>query len=290
MRRIVVVGTGTGVGKTTVSVALLRALRCAQPDVQALGVKLIETGLVDGLGSDAQALEEASTRGLPMPKPHPMFGFGEPLSPHLAARRAGHPALTVPGVLIRFETWLKRLRAQVAIAASESSDGCGLPLDQHQPPPPLDQHQLPPPLETGHVGRPAKSEPELTGRGREKRATPAASGPWIVIETAGALLSPLAAGVTNFDLARALDPALWILAAADSLGTLHDVSACLEILRHRGRAPDHVILSAARVDASTGTNADEMRLLGIANPSAVLDRDGRGLDAFAEALVRDADA
>ena len=95
MRRIVVVGTGTGVGKTTVSVALLRALRCAQPDVQALGVKLIETGLVDGLGSDAQALEEASTRGLPMPTPHPWCTATQaaPESTLCSASRTGQSAM-----------------------------------------------------------------------------------------------------------------------------------------------------------------------------------------------------
>ena len=109
---------------------------------------------------------------------------------------------------------------------------------------------------------------------------------WSVVETAGALLSPLAPGVTNFDLARSLEPAIWILVGSDSLGTLHDVSATLEVLRYRGRLPDHVVLSAARIDESTGTNAGEMRLLGIAEPSAVLDRYGDGLDEFAARLTR----
>jgi dethiobiotin synthetase len=110
---------------------------------------------------------------------------------------------------------------------------------------------------------------------------------WSVIETAGGVFSPLSKTATNFDLALALDPAIWILVAADSLGVLHDVNVALQAMRARNRVPDHVVLSAARMpDASTGTNAAELSALGIATPSAVLARDDdRGLDALLALLL-----
>jgi dethiobiotin synthetase len=82
-----------------------------------------------------------------------------------------------------------------------------------------------------------------------------------LIETAGGAFSPLAAGLTNVDLARALEPALWVLVAPDALGVLHDVTATLRALP---RAPDAVVLSGARSeDQSSGTNAAELLRLGI---------------------------
>jgi len=110
---------------------------------------------------------------------------------------------------------------------------------------------------------------------------------WSVVETAGGVFSPLSATATNLDLALALEPAIWVLVAADSLGVLHDVTATLQAMRARGRAPDHVVLCAARApDASTGTNAAELAALGIVTPSAVLARDDeRGLAALATLLL-----
>jgi dethiobiotin synthetase len=110
---------------------------------------------------------------------------------------------------------------------------------------------------------------------------------WSVVETAGGVFSPLSSTAANFELALALDPAIWVLVAADALGVLHDVSATLLAMRARNRVPDHVVLSAARPpDASTGTNAAELAALGIATPSAVLARDDdRGLDALVASLM-----
>jgi dethiobiotin synthetase len=112
---------------------------------------------------------------------------------------------------------------------------------------------------------------------------------WTVIETAGGVFSPLSAAATNFDLAQVLDPAIWVLVAADSLGVLHEVSATLQAMRSRGRTPDHVVLSAARQpDASTGTNAAELRSLGIVATTAVLERDDdRGIDTLVQRLLDD---
>jgi dethiobiotin synthetase len=111
---------------------------------------------------------------------------------------------------------------------------------------------------------------------------------WSVVETAGGVFSPLSATATNLELALALEPATWVLVAADALGVLHDVSATLQAMRARSRAPDHLVLCAARApDASTGTNATELAALGIATPSAVLARDDdRGLDTLVASLMK----
>jgi dethiobiotin synthetase len=111
---------------------------------------------------------------------------------------------------------------------------------------------------------------------------------WTVIETAGGVFSPLSASATNFDLAQALEPAIWLLVAADALGVLHDVSATLQAMRARARLPDYVVLSGAReADRSTGTNAAELTALRIATVHAVLARDDdRGIEPLVELLCR----
>lgn len=84
MPRAVILGTGTGVGKTYFTVALARALASAGHQVRAL--KPVETGYRTARGSDARRLERASN--LPAPIVHPLYRFRAPISPHLAARRA----------------------------------------------------------------------------------------------------------------------------------------------------------------------------------------------------------
>jgi dethiobiotin synthetase len=82
-RLLVVSGTGTSIGKTHVSEALLRALQDTFSHVA--GLKPIETGVGAGGLTDAQRLDGAASfhvkqRG---------YQFPEPLSPHLAARQHG---------------------------------------------------------------------------------------------------------------------------------------------------------------------------------------------------------
>jgi dethiobiotin synthetase len=200
LRRIVVLGTGTGIGKTTVTVALARALGELGAGV-VLAVKPVETGY-EPLSSDAAQLQAAS-RGAPAPRPHPLYAFSDPVSPHLAARRMG----MVIGVEA-IARWIDELEA---------------------------------------------------GNG------------FLIIETAGGALSPLSERATNLDLARALEPARLVLVAPDSLGVLHELRASITAMTALHRAPDDVVLSRARPsDASTGTNADELRRLGLPAPRATI--------------------
>jgi dethiobiotin synthetase len=81
---LLVCGTGTEVGKTHFSVALLKR---AGRDRSVLGFKPVESGCrAWAVGSDHTALADASTFHV---KHLPEYCLVEPVSPHLAARREG---------------------------------------------------------------------------------------------------------------------------------------------------------------------------------------------------------
>jgi 8-amino-7-oxononanoate synthase len=191
-RRWVVLGTGTGVGKTFAATALVRLL--ARDGFPVAGLKPIETGLADGEARGDAAMLAAASFGVPLPSTHPLYAFDEPITPARAARAAARRI-----DLASIVTWVNDVES----------------------------------------GAPA--------------------GARLVIEAAGGVFSPLEDGVSNFDLACALEPALWVLVAPDRLGVLHDVGSCLLAMEALGRRPDYVVLSAPeRADASTGTNREEL--------------------------------
>lgn len=80
---VLVVGTGTDVGKTHVTCALLRA--AVDGGVAALGWKPVASGAHGAYGDDALA-HAVAARAAPVA---PMHVFEPPVSPHLAARAAG---------------------------------------------------------------------------------------------------------------------------------------------------------------------------------------------------------
>jgi len=208
--RVVILGTGTSVGKTFVTAALAAACR-ARGSVLAL--KPIETGVAAGAPGDGGTIAEAAGHA-------PVLGpwrFERGVSPHLAAREQGS------GIDL----------AEVA----------------------------------GWV------------REQEGRAAPAVT----LVESAGGAFTPLGPGATNVDLALSLAPALWLLVAPDALGVLHDVSATLRALP---RAPDAVVLSSARpADASSGSNAAELKRLGICEVLQVLPAGSRDVGELAAWLT-----
>lgn len=85
-----VTGTDTGVGKTLVSAGLLHAL--ARHHRRVVGMKPVAAGLVpwgeDWASEDAIALRSASTLAVPPALDNPVL-LPDPLSPHIAAARAG---------------------------------------------------------------------------------------------------------------------------------------------------------------------------------------------------------
>ena len=114
-----VVGTDTGVGKTHVSCALLQAL--AQHHRRVVGMKPVAAGVVpwgEGWASeDSIALRAASTIAVPPELDTPVL-LPDPLSPHIAATRAGVQidiAAIVQAYRARLEKTLQELLAEQEI-------------------------------------------------------------------------------------------------------------------------------------------------------------------------------
>lgn len=121
MPRVVILGAGTGVGKTWVTVALVSALRASG---QVLALKPVESGLsaVPGAGkrpppgSDAAQLEAAAGWTVPLDA-HPLFGFLDAVSPHLAAARSSRE-IELPAI----QAWVSRNEAAVRARAEFAAD------------------------------------------------------------------------------------------------------------------------------------------------------------------------
>jgi len=96
MQRLIVLGTGTEVGKTWMTAALVTAARHRQ--IPVLALKPIETGIDETTeaGSDAALLAQAG--GTPLTQ---CYRFPDPLTPWLAAERTGQ---TVD--LARVQRWV----------------------------------------------------------------------------------------------------------------------------------------------------------------------------------------
>lgn len=85
MRDLLVTGTDTGVGKTMIAAALIRALRAR--GVKAIGFKPVETGVTPGEEPDSALLALASGEHNDLVQP--LVRLSEPLAPAVAAERAG---------------------------------------------------------------------------------------------------------------------------------------------------------------------------------------------------------
>lgn len=120
--RILVLGTGTEIGKTHVSVGVLRAL--AARGARALGIKPVESGLTE-VGPGQADYERLGAAGIFTA--FPRYGLDEPLSPHLAARRAGR-ALE----LSEISTWVSELERAHAPSLTwvETAGGAFSPLSE----------------------------------------------------------------------------------------------------------------------------------------------------------------
>lgn len=135
MLRIVVLGTGTGVGKTTVTVALSRTLVSLGAAVQAL--KPIESGYpatAESLtSSDAHQLAVASNS--PPGNPSPLYAFADPISPHLAAHRASaliSPAAVAEWCAAHYRTLRDTTSGERRVQLVESAGGACSPLSSRE--------------------------------------------------------------------------------------------------------------------------------------------------------------
>lgn len=125
---MVLVGTGTDVGKTYVARQLARLYRARGG--ACLALKPIESGVdpaqrVAGrLSGDAAALADAANAGAA-----PLYGLREPISPHLAARREQRAIdleAVAAYVAAQEQNFLSQLEATASDAGATGS-GAGLP-------------------------------------------------------------------------------------------------------------------------------------------------------------------
>lgn len=114
MRGLFVTATDTGVGKTEVACALLRAARAAGTD--AVGMKPAQSGTTPGEATDAERLREASGAVEPLEAICP-YALRAPLAPAVAAR--------LEGVEISFARIVDAARALAARHAAVLVEGAG---------------------------------------------------------------------------------------------------------------------------------------------------------------------
>ena len=123
-----ITGTDTGVGKTRVATALLRAF--ARRGLRAVGMKPVAAGCerIDGalVSEDVAALVAASNVNLPIDLINP-YRFQPAIAPHLAAELAGE---TISLQKIRDAYVVLAARADRVVV--EAAGGFLVPLNEHQ--------------------------------------------------------------------------------------------------------------------------------------------------------------
>jgi len=123
-----VTGTDTGVGKTLVSAGLLHAL--AVHHRRVVGMKPVAAGVVpwgdDWASEDAIALRAASTLAVPPALDNPVLLL-DPLSPHIAAARAG-VQIDIAAIVRSYQA----LAAQADAVVVEGAGGFHVPLNDTQ--------------------------------------------------------------------------------------------------------------------------------------------------------------
>lgn len=120
-RTLFVTGTDTGVGKTRIAVALIRAL--AGRGMRIVGMKPIAAGTEPGqLNEDVAALRAAGTVDAPLADINP-YSFAEPIAPHIAAQKSG-------GVIDieRIAAAHRRLAERAEVVVVEGAGGWRVPL------------------------------------------------------------------------------------------------------------------------------------------------------------------
>jgi dethiobiotin synthetase len=122
-RGLFVTGTDTGVGKTAVAAALLRALTSSGR--RAVGMKPVSAGLAaDGsVNPDVAALRAAGNVDAPQADRNP-YAFAPAIAPHLAAAQAG-----VSIDLAVIATAYARLASHSDVVVVEGAGGVLVPID-----------------------------------------------------------------------------------------------------------------------------------------------------------------
>lgn len=119
-----VTGTDTGIGKTTVSCALLHAF--AAQGKKVAGMKPVAAGSENGQWLDVELLLAASNVNISPQHINP-YAFDPPIAPHIAAQQAG---VEIDLAVIRRA--YRELSAEADIVIVEGAGGFLVPVNQHQ--------------------------------------------------------------------------------------------------------------------------------------------------------------
>jgi dethiobiotin synthetase len=287
--RVVLVGTGTGVGKTHVACALLAAWA---ERTRVAGLKPVETGVpvASGLApaDDAEVLPEVAHRERDSHRGQ--RASNERGSASERGAGGARNAAALAGAEVTDQERLakaaalfhvKRNRSLPAVSAARPNGVRSFHVKHND--------KAMRATQAGARSAPHQAlfkfrepvSPHLAARQAGVHIDPRAINRWVreheapvtIIETAGGLFSPLGDGLTNFDLLHAVGADVVILVAPDRLGVLHDLTATLGLAKARGGPEVLVVLSTpAKHDASTGRNAAEIAELGIARPISVFPR------------------
>jgi dethiobiotin synthetase len=124
-RGIFVTGTDTGVGKTLVAAALLRALVAA--GARAVGMKPVAAGIEPGadVNADVAALVAAGNIAAALSDVNP-FAFEPAIAPHVAAAAAGR-AIDLGRIAAAYD----RLASRADFVVVEGAGGALVPLGEH---------------------------------------------------------------------------------------------------------------------------------------------------------------
>ena len=122
-RGLFVTGTDTGVGKTRVAAALLRAL--AATGQRAVGMKPVAAGFEPGtaINADVLELQVAGNVDAPFAERNP-YAYADPVAPHLAASMS-RETIELPRIVDAFA----RLAARADAVVVEGAGGALVPLD-----------------------------------------------------------------------------------------------------------------------------------------------------------------
>ena len=120
-----ITGTDTGVGKTLISCALLRAF--AASGITVAGMKPVAAGCdADGLNEDVKKLRAATTVMASLGQINP-YSFERAIAPHIAAHDAG-VSINLDRILESY----RELAAQADVVIVEGAGGFLVPLNQKQ--------------------------------------------------------------------------------------------------------------------------------------------------------------
>lgn len=116
-------GTDTGIGKTVVAAAILRALVASGE--RAVGMKPVAAGIAPGreVNADVDALLRAGNVDAPLADRNP-FGFASAIAPHIAAAERG--IRIVPATITAAYA---RLAARSDVVVVEGAGGVCAPID-----------------------------------------------------------------------------------------------------------------------------------------------------------------